>query len=615
MGSMIPESVIDDIRDKADIVDVVGEHVRLKRKGGRFWGLCPFHGEKTPSFTVNPERGIYYCFGCGAGGNAFKFLMEHQGLSFPEAVRQLGEKVGVEIPESGGAGPSPQRRQARDAYFEATDLAQRFFRAMLTSGRYAAPLDYLNERGIDAETAEKFGLGYAPDAWSALVDALGKRGVPSKVLEHAGLAQAQRSGDGHIDRFRHRVMFPISSLSQKVLAFSGRALSAEERAKYVNSPETEFYTKGHELFGLNVAHKGIRAAGAAVLVEGNFDVVSLHARGLDHVCAPLGTALTERQARLLKRYTDRVILLFDADNAGQAAATKALSVLLAADIPEVLYGALPDGTDPDDFVRSEGADALRTLLDKARPMLEVRLNEAIAPAAGQADPTLKRVAADHVAQLLSPLPDGIVRKKYISEAARRLELPETDFAKHVAAGRAPMPTPPPPTDEPPSIADGPVVRAVRPFDAHESTLVDVLAARPDLLEVIYREEIHHVIGHPELSDFIETAAVSWTTQGEPTFREASEACEDVSLRKQLLAAMVADRGLTDAAWEDAFYDTTRSLKTRWLKQEMRRVAESLRAEQDFDGQLHLMERQRLLAQHLAELQSAGQHDGHSSASA
>lgn len=607
MGSRIPESIIDEVGSRSSIVDVVGEHVRLKRKGARYWGLCPFHGEKTPSFTVNPDRNLYHCFGCGASGNVFGFLMRHDGLSFPEAVRRLAEKAGVEIPESGeDSEVARARREKRDIYFEATELAQRYYRAVLKSGRYPEPLRYLEARGIDADTAEAFGLGYAPPDWSALIDAVGKKGITSATLEMAGLAQPRRESSGHIDRFRNRVMFPIVSLAKKVLAFSGRTLDDEERAKYVNSPETEFYTKGRELFGLHIAHRGIRAEGSAILVEGNFDVVSLHARGLNNVCAPLGTALTDRQAALLKRYTDRVILLFDGDSAGRAAAEKALSVLLAADVPEVLLVSLPDGTDPDDIVRRDGVDALRRHLDGARPMLEVCIDDAIRPAAGRADITAKRAAADEVARLLQPLRNPMLRNAYISEAARRLELDEKQFVHHVRS--APVDRPPSRFEEEPSVAAEPEAAPVRPLDALESTLVEVLAERSELLEIVYREEIHHVIPHPELAPFIERAAVDWTEQGGPSFTDAVNQLENASLRKAVTAALVADHGLSDAHPEDVFYDTTTALKIRWIKREHARVSELCRVA-EADEIETLMRRLNHLNSWLRDLQPDDRRDG------
>lgn len=612
MSSRIPESVINEVSSRVSIADVVGEHVRMKRKGNRLWGLCPFHNEKSPSFSINESRNLYHCFGCGASGNAYGFLMRNQGLSFPEAVRLLADKVGVEIPDNNEDSATAARRRAeRELYFEATDLASRYYRAVLKSGRYAEPLEYLKTRGIDEETAELFDLGFAPPEWSALVDALGKRGVSSKTLEMAGLANGRRQGDGHVDRFRNRVMFPIVSLARRTLAFSGRTLDPEERAKYVNSPETKFYTKGKELFGLHVAHKNIRSEGAAVLVEGNFDVVSLHAKGLGHVCAPLGTALTEHQARLIKRYSDRVVLLFDADGAGRTAARKALGTLLAADVPQVLLAELPDGEDPDDFVHREGADALRRLIDQARPMLDVEMDAAIRPAAGRGDISAKRAAARSVGELLQNVRSKLVRDTYVTEAARRLEVEESVLREELRSAASPKRRTPAPAPDP---TPGPEMSAgvgafdipeepVAPFSKHEEVLVEALAEKPELLEVVYREQIHLVIGNRQLSEFIETASVNWTEEGRPSFVDAAGACENPELKRHLQAALVADHGLDPADCEAAFEDAVKALKVKWIHAEMRLISESQRSA-GYDEMLELAKRHAELTEYLRRFRGA-----------
>ncbi|MFT6397042.1 MAG: DNA primase [Bradymonadia bacterium] len=613
MSSRIPESVIDEVSSRVSIADVVGEHVRLKRKGNRLWGLCPFHNEKSASFSVNESRNLYHCFGCGASGNAYGFLMRNQGLNFPEAVRLLAEKVGVEIPDSTEDSASAARRRAeRELYFEATDLAVRYYRAVLKSGKFSEPLEYLKTRGIDDETAERFDLGFAPPEWSALVDALGRRGVNSKTLEMAGLANGRRQGDGHVDRFRNRVMFPIVSLAMRTLAFSGRTLDAEERAKYVNSPETPFYTKGKELYGLHVAHKNIRAEGAAVLVEGNFDVVSLHAKGLGHVCAPLGTALTEHQARLIKRYSDRVVLLFDADDAGRNAARKALGTLLTADVQQVLLAELPDGQDPDDFVHREGPDALRKLIDKARPMLDVEMDAAIRPAAGRGDASAKRAAARSIGDLLQNVSSKLVRDTYITEAARRLEVEEavlreelraSGSPKRRAAAQAPEASPEPVEASNDGGSFDVPEEEVAPLSQHEEVLVEALAEKPELLEVVYREQIHLVIGNQHFSDFLERASVNWTEEGTPPFAEAVEACENIALKRNLQAALVADHGLTPEDCETAFEDAVKALKVNWIHAEMRRISESQRSA-DYDEMLELAKRHAELTEYLRRFRGA-----------
>ena len=280
----IPDTVVDEVLARASIVDVVGEVVRLKPKGGRYWGLCPFHNEKSPSFTVNAERGFFYCFGCQAKGSTASFLMQYEGLSFPEAVRKLADRVGVTIPAEGVNEEVAQRqRKERDSYFRAMEYAQVVYERALWSGKFPEPLAYLEQRGVDEATARAFGLGFAPPAWGTLAEWGGRAGIRMETMQKAGLVLPRKSGDGAYDRFRNRVMFPVVSLSRKTLAFSGRTLDAEERAKYVNSPETTYYTKGKHLFGLNVAASdpsaGLRGARRGQLRRG----LAPRARHLDGV--------------------------------------------------------------------------------------------------------------------------------------------------------------------------------------------------------------------------------------------------------------------------------------------------------------------------------------------
>ena len=600
----IPDSVVQEVNSRASIIEVVGASVTLKRKGARWWGLCPFHQEKSPSFTVNAERNMYHCFGCGASGTSIGFLMQQQGLSFPESVRLLADRYGVEIPEAGeDDGQARQRRAEREKYLEATTFARDLYVSALWSGRFAEPLAYLESRGVDEATARAFGLGYAPDAWSTVLDRGAKKGLDGKTLERAGLALERSGGGGYYDRFRHRVMFPILSLSGQVLAFSGRALSAEERAKYINSPETAFYTKGRELYGLHVAHKGIRKAGYAVLVEGNFDVVTLHARGFDMTCAPLGTAMTEAQARLLKRYTTKVVLMLDGDEAGRAAARKALRVLLSVDLTDVVFADLPAGTDPDDIVQQEGADGLRRYIENARPMLDALLDEAIAPAAGLQNPTAKRAAAEAIGELLAPVQSELLLQTHIDQAARRLELAPSLLREEVARairGERRSAEPPPPED-----GDRPMaVAALAPLNAFESMLVATLMESPPLLATIHRENAHLLLEHSELAELLERVAARYVEGSGTGLREAIEQEPDSGVRALITSAVVRDTGLRAENVEQAFDECLNGLKCRWIRAKTAENVEALRDAQvrgDVALELELLERQQELQRWLAQV--------------
>jgi DNA primase len=368
---MIPEPVIDEVRARADIVEIVGEQVPLKRAGKDFRALCPFHHEKTPSFYVVPGKGFYKCFGCGESGDVFTFLMKRSGVSFHEAVRELAGRVGVEVPDprSGRETEEPHR-----ALYEALAFADDFYRRGLQAGEGGAGARrYLDSRGIPDAAAERFGLGYAPHGWRLLREEAHRHGIGDEVLLAAGLVKESERGEEPYDRFRDRLTFPIADLGGRVIAFGGRVLSRTDNApKYLNSPETAIYQKGSVLYGLNWSRGAIRREGAALLVEGYMDYVSLAARGIEHVTAGLGTALTTAQANLLARYTGKALLLYDSDTAGLRATFRTADALLAAGVHPLVV-TLPTGEDPDSLARNGGAAALEPHLRAATDVLERKL--------------------------------------------------------------------------------------------------------------------------------------------------------------------------------------------------------------------------------------------------
>jgi DNA primase len=368
---MIPEPIIDEVRARADIVEVVGEVVPLKRAGKDFRALCPFHHEKTPSFYVVPAKGFYKCFGCGESGDVFTFLMKRDGLTFQESVRELARRVGVEVPDlrEGREADEPNR-----PLYEAVAFANDFFRRNLADDDAGAKArSYLTARGIPDAAVERFGLGYAPDAWRGLREAAHRHGIDDDVLLAAGLVKESERGDDPYDRFRDRLIFPIAELGGRVVAFGGRIMARSENApKYLNSPETPIYHKGDLLYGLNWAKGAIRREGAALLVEGYMDYISLAARGIEHVVAGLGTALTVAQANLLARYSGKALLLYDSDTAGLRATFRTADALLQAGVHPLVV-TLPTGEDPDSIVRNGGAPALAQHLDRALDVLERKM--------------------------------------------------------------------------------------------------------------------------------------------------------------------------------------------------------------------------------------------------
>jgi len=363
----IPAQLIDEIRDRVDIAELISEYVPLSRSGKNLKGLCPFHSEKTPSFMVNPELQIFHCFGCGMGGNAFHFLMKHENCSFPEAVRILAQRVSVTIPQRATASDPGQRLQER--LLALNEEACQFFQTCLQSPQAERARRYLDERRISNEALNRFRLGYAPSGWDTLLRAFTQKGYDPRFLEQAGLVKLREQGTGYYDRFRDRVIFPLHNLEGRVIGFGGRILAGDSEAKYLNSPETPVYSKGENLYGLYQAKPWFRRESRAILVEGYFDLITMVQAGIEGVAAGLGTALTRSQCRLLARFVRTVVLLFDGDLAGETAAQRGYELLLEAGLG-VKVAVLPAGTDPDSFLQSERAEGLKILLDRAKPFLE-----------------------------------------------------------------------------------------------------------------------------------------------------------------------------------------------------------------------------------------------------
>jgi len=413
----IPQRVIEEVRDRADIVEVVGEVVRLKKRGKNWVGLCPFHPEKTPSFNVTPEKQMYYCFGCQAGGNVFTFLMEYEKLDFPSAVRGLAERVGVEVPDTAvDQGPDPNA-----GLYHANRLAAELYHRLLLEGPHAAAArTYLEERGIERETVDAFLLGWAPEEWETLIREAERQGVDRQTLTDAGLASRSERTGGVYDRFRGRLCFPIRSVGGKVVALSGRRLDDAE-PKYLNSADSPIFTKGRTLFNLDLARGPIRRSGAVVVVEGNFDVVSLHQAGFRNVVAPLGTAFTAEQARILKRYTATAYLAYDGDPAGERSAFRTADLLLPAGFA-VRIVRLALGEDPDSVVRRSGSGAFEERLRESRDVIDAKL-DIVRERVDLADVMKKRRAIRRLMSSVERVADPVTRALYTEKLADALDVP------------------------------------------------------------------------------------------------------------------------------------------------------------------------------------------------
>jgi DNA primase len=520
-GTVIGQETIDRVREHTSIVALVGESVKLQKKGRSHVGLCPFHKEKTGSFYVTEERARYHCFGCGVDGDAFRFVMEVEGLSFAEAVRRLAERAGITVVETASESDRRQEADARrrqDELYAANAAAAEYFERMLREHPLAGHAKReLGKRGLDSDNPtdeisdalQAFRIGYAPYGWDGLARHLLDAGLSHRVAEQVGLLVPRKSGGGHYDRFRHRLMFAVIDQQGRVIAFSGRALEApsdaelvthrlekmgsstpgDAPAKYVNSPESPVYKKREALFGLYQARAAIRDAGHAVMVEGNFDVVSLHAHGIKHVVAPLGTAFTSEQARLLKRFAPAVTLLFDGDAAGKRAALASREPCKGAGLL-ARVASLPDGTDPDAWVREHGAEAIRRVVGASRGLLDyvidehfdgfdprdaracaARLNEIAEIVAAEEDPTVRALGFQHA--------DRVVQRLGVADAGtfEALRRGMARKANSAASGASP-----------PQRQAAPPERA-RSESSRQRVELEILGALLDYPELVDTEEV------------------------------------------------------------------------------------------------------------------------------
>ncbi len=373
----IPESFLDALTERCDIADVVSQYVQLTKKGGNLFGLCPFHNEKTPSFSVSPDKQIYHCFGCGKGGGVVNFIMEIENLSFPEAVKFLADRAGMTVPEDGQDQEVPRLRKRM---LELNKEAARWFHAQLSQPAGEKAAAYLQKRRISRKTAVNFGLGYAPDGWDGLLKAMGEKGFSSEELIRAGLASRGKKAGAAYDKFRDRLIFPVLDVRGEVLGFSGRALADGQEPKYLNSPETLVFSKRRSLYGIHRAKNTKR--GSILLVEGNVDVVTLHQAGFDNAVASMGTALTTEQTRLISRYAKEIVLCYDNDPAGRKATERALDILKDSEfsvkvlkLPDRMVDGQAVKIDADDFIKLYGPEAFEKLLEGSGGGMEYRLLE------------------------------------------------------------------------------------------------------------------------------------------------------------------------------------------------------------------------------------------------
>ena len=528
---MFPESFIQQVAQATDIVDLVGQYVALNKRGKELLGLCPFHNDKNPSMNVSPVKQIFKCFACGAGGGVFQFVMMYEKLTFPEAVRTLAERANIPLPAVAASPlPRPEDGLSKSELLKVTAFAAEFFAGQLRSAAGREALDYARRRGLSDESIDRFGLGWAPDSWDALLKAAQARRIGPNALVAAGLAVRREDTPGRYDRFRNRWMFPIFDPAGSVVAFGGRAMAENERAKYINSPESPLYDKSALLYGLNWAREAIRRTNQAVVVEGYLDVLIPQQAGVDNVVATCGTSLTERHVRLLGRCAGEAVLVFDADAAGANAAQRALEVFLAQRI-HVRVATIPAGKDPCDFCLAEGPDALRALVAEAPDALQYvwQRRQAELSAAGENLADRRRIVEDFLGLVASSAAYGAIdeiRKGQLAQhIAHMLNVPAAGL--HQTMRRLARRIRP---------SGGPArAVAAEPAAMSERHVLEVLVNEPELFDLAAER-----IGPEDFADSALQAVAHrvWEMAHEGTFTlDQLIACEQMAPQAALLAEL------------------------------------------------------------------------------
>ena len=546
------DNKIEEIKNRVDIVELASEYLTLKKAGRNFVGLCPFHQEKTPSFTVNREKQIFYCFGCGQGGNAITFLMKISGKSFPEAIKDLAQKTGVVLPPPRLTSKESRENESLREKITALNLraAQHFARNLYSPAGKEARL-YLQNRELTEDTTKKFRLGYAPDSWSSLADYIERSGVPLKLAEQAGLLIPGKEGKFY-DRFRGRLIFPIENIFGEVVAFGGRILDKGE-PKYLNSPESPVYIKGKNLYGLNKTKDEIRRNGFALIVEGYFDLISLVNAGVGNVVATLGTALTREHLELLRRYTVDIVALFDPDTAGRKALDRSLELFLEMRMKARVL-ILPGNCDPDDYIKKFGKDNLESLISRAQPLSDYYIENVIGGGKTFED---KREMIKTAMEFINKISDQkekalfikrIAEKTGINEELLIRELPRTEI-KHIR-------TKP---------------RHDINADTVELHLIQLMLEYPQKIIQAEKENILSYFLQPKVKSLGEKIIDTYKLLGFVDIGMILPADEDAPLRERIFQLMIKALPTGSEMLEKIFADNVRQIKKKWFKDQHRQI--------------------------------------------
>ena len=560
----VDNSKIEEIKNRVDIVDLVSEYLTLKKAGRNFIGLCPFHQEKTPSFTVNRDKQIFYCFGCGEGGNVITFLMKIGDKTFPEAIKDLAEKTGVVLPPVSSGKEGRQKDLLKENILSLNSKAAQHFSRNLFSAAGAPARKYLQERGFGDDVIKNFRLGYAPDTWRSLTDHLEKNGLSLKLAEQAGLIIPGKEGSFY-DRFRGRLMFPIENVFGETVAFGGRIMDKSE-PKYLNSPESPVYIKGKNLYGLNKAKEEIRKKGFALIVEGYFDLISLWSAGIGNVVATLGTALTRDHLELLRRYSVEVVASFDPDDAGKKALDRSLELFLSTQMRARAL-ILPDGYDPDEYVRKFGKDKLEELISLAQPISDYYIENVVGDGRTFED---KRDMVRKAMEFINKIDDKKEKSLFIRRIAEKTGLNEELLLRETYAHGI--------KNEVKNDKNRPSVGSNH--DVVELHLIQLMMEYPQKINQVESDHVLDYFLQPELRNLGKKIVDAYKLLGFIDVGVILSTEENQSLRERIFQRMIKEVPTDDVMLDRLFDDNVRQIKRKWYKEQHRQIKIKLSKAQD-----------------------------------
>ena len=544
---MIPDEKVREVRERAPILEVISDYMSLRKSGANYQGLCPFHGEKSPSFNVNPARGIFHCFGCGAGGNVVTFVMRMEGMNFPTAVKFLAKRVGVDIPERPLTRDEKRKVDEQEQLYLINDLAAQFYRRVLeTDESGAAGRSYLQRRGVDDPTAAVYRMGFAPEGWDNLAKYLSRKGIAPDQAEKLGLLRKREGRDGYYDTFRNRLLFTIADLHGRAIGFGGRVMD-DSLPKYINSPESPVYRKSEVLFGLDLAKKGMREQGSAIIVEGYFDHLALYRAGYTNVVATCGTALTPGHLKVLRRYAEKVYMLFDGDEAGRKATLRSMELFLEEGFPARVV-EVPSGDDPDTFIGREGAAAFAPLLESAQPIFEFFYRGLIRTTDTRGVEG-KVAFVNEVAPRLLKITDPLERQLYEREICRAVGIDQGMLRQKVGVAPAARPQPRP---------------AARETAGTEEVLLTLMVKFPEVVSRVREVGAESLFSAGHLGVALAILAQS-AEGGEVDLPAVLEQLESPEERARLSSLFVEDAHLEDIDAIKAFEQCRQTLERGALK--------------------------------------------------